>query len=233
MPKDKMEDVLYDIQLAQATFQSGSFEIRTNEQREAVLNGIFEKHGITKEILDSSLVWYADRMDVLVKITDGVSARLEEKEKYYSELKQEESQQQGVKQTDFPLYYFLTPTNPVYTFNFDSAKIAGMNIPKVNAVTFGVLGVSPDVLLTASFTMEYSDTVVVSSDTLKSSTISITIDQLTGKQMKNLSGFIYASDSLRQNYNILLHNIRLKKDSLQLERSVDPILKPMQLSHNE
>lgn len=233
MPRDKMEDVLYDIQLAQATFQNGSFDIQTNEQKEAVYNSIFEKHGITKEILDSSLVWYADRMELLMKITDGVTARLEEKEKYYSELKQEEAQQQGIKQTDFPLYYILTPSNPVYAFDFDSAKIEEMNIPKVNTFSFGVLGVSPNIQLMASVAIEYSDTVVVRSDMLKSSDVTISIDRFPGKQMKNLSGFIYASDSLRQTFNILLHTICLKKDSLQLERSADPILKPMQLSHSE
>lgn len=232
MPKDKMEDVLYDIQLAQTAFQNGRFDLRTNEQKEAVYEGIFAKHGITKEILDSSLVWYADHIDVLLKTSDKVTNRLKAEEEFYSHLKQEEDQRQGKRTSDFPLYYYLTPENAVYSFNFDSIKVSSLNVSKVNALAFDILGMSPRVILTASVTMEYADTVIVRSDTLKSASVTITFDQPTGRYMKNLSGFVSASVSTPYNYTIQLYNIRLDKDSLNVNRSVDPVLKPVQLSDN-
>lgn len=69
-----MEDVLYDIHMAQALAQqepSDSFAYVARFDEEAV----FHKHGIDAQTFDRSLLWYERHTDDLVKIYDRLSKR--------------------------------------------------------------------------------------------------------------------------------------------------------------
>lgn len=70
-----MEDVLYDMHMAQALAQqepSDSFAYAVRFDEEAV----FHKHGIDVQTFDRSLLWYERHTDDLVKIYDRLSKRL-------------------------------------------------------------------------------------------------------------------------------------------------------------
>ncbi len=69
-----MEDVLYDMHMAQALAQqepSDSFAYAVRFDEEAVLH----KHGIDAQTFDRSLLWYERHTDDLVKIYDRLSKR--------------------------------------------------------------------------------------------------------------------------------------------------------------
>ncbi len=69
-----MEDVLYDMHLAQALAQqetADSFAYSARFDEEAV----FQKHGIDAQTFDNSLRWYERHTDDLVKIYDRLSKR--------------------------------------------------------------------------------------------------------------------------------------------------------------
>ena len=70
----EMEDVLYDYHIAKAMGE----ELSRDEYYKRVLyiDAVFRKHGITEEVFDSSMVWYAHNPEVLTKIYEKVNMRL-------------------------------------------------------------------------------------------------------------------------------------------------------------
>lgn len=74
LPDNKMEDVLYDYHIAKAMGE----ELSRNEYYKKVLyiDAVFKKHGITEEVFDSSMVWYAHNPEALTKIYEKVNTRL-------------------------------------------------------------------------------------------------------------------------------------------------------------
>ncbi len=73
IPSDKMADILYDYHLAQAvTTDEGPLSYK----KKLHINYVFDKHGYTKEMFDSSLVWYTRYPKQLVKIYSGLENKL-------------------------------------------------------------------------------------------------------------------------------------------------------------
>lgn len=70
---DKMEALLYDYHLAQAITAE---EVSTSFKKKLHINYVFEKHGVTKEELDSSLVWYTRYPKQLSRIYASLERKL-------------------------------------------------------------------------------------------------------------------------------------------------------------
>lgn len=75
IPPEKMEDVVYDYHLAQVITAD---HMATGFERKLHINYVFEKHGVTKEQFDSSMVWYTRYPKKMVRIY----SRLEERAKH-------------------------------------------------------------------------------------------------------------------------------------------------------
>lgn len=73
LSKGDMEDVLYDYHLAQA--MTDWVPDREGESNQPYLDAVFQKHGITQEEFDSSLVWYNAHADDLKDIYDNLKER--------------------------------------------------------------------------------------------------------------------------------------------------------------
>lgn len=79
MPKDvpspdKMEAVLYDYHLAQTMAST----MASSDYKEKLLyRNVFEKHGMTKEVFDSALVWYNRHPKYMMKIYKNLESRLQ------------------------------------------------------------------------------------------------------------------------------------------------------------
>ena len=73
-----MEDVLYDYHLSKSVAQQADVPVAVREFNENVyFNEVLERHGLTQEEFDSSLVYYYGRADLLYDIYDKVTKRLE------------------------------------------------------------------------------------------------------------------------------------------------------------
>lgn len=70
---DKMEDLLYDYHLAQAITAE---ETSLSYKKKMHINYVFAKHGVTKEELDSSLVWYTRYPKQLSKVYAALENRI-------------------------------------------------------------------------------------------------------------------------------------------------------------
>ena len=76
LSKGDMEDVLYDYHLAQA--MTDWMPDREGESNQPYLDAVFQKHGITQEEFDSSLVWYNAHADDLKDILDECKDKADE-----------------------------------------------------------------------------------------------------------------------------------------------------------
>lgn len=72
-----MEDLLVDIELADAYIESHYDQFPNDSSRLVLKQSIFAKYGITPEMYDTSLVWYSRNMDVYVDVYDRVIGRLQ------------------------------------------------------------------------------------------------------------------------------------------------------------
>ncbi|KAA6342658.1 hypothetical protein EZS27_009595 [termite gut metagenome] len=74
LSETRMENLLYDYHIAKA--MSENFSYNENYKRALYIDYVFQKHGTTEEIFDSSMVWYTRHVDVLSKIYEKVNVRL-------------------------------------------------------------------------------------------------------------------------------------------------------------
>lgn len=72
---DKMENILYDYHLAQAITANQS---SSSYEKKLHINYVFEKHGVTKAVFDSSLVWYTRYPKQMLRIYSNLESRLKD-----------------------------------------------------------------------------------------------------------------------------------------------------------
>jgi hypothetical protein len=154
LSESKMSRVLADIELAQSIYQNKGFEYRTVEAKDALLAGVLEKHGITQAQLDSSLVWYAQRPDRLIKISDSVQALLKRQEQAV-ELEAEQS-----KERIFPSLIRLNENSKLYSFRLNRTEFSQADTAAHYAIRFDVLSLDSARQIQAFFYYEYKDTVI-------------------------------------------------------------------------
>ena len=70
----KMADVLYDYHMTKAMIKNRT--VSGDDERQAYMDYVFKKHGITEEVFDSSLSWYSHNPDQMTSVYDQVFARM-------------------------------------------------------------------------------------------------------------------------------------------------------------
>ena len=77
--KNDMADLIVDLQVADAYFDSHGDEFPNDSSKQVLKQSIFKKHGITSQEYDSSLVWYAHNMEDYIRAPDQALAKLKER----------------------------------------------------------------------------------------------------------------------------------------------------------
>ncbi len=77
LSSSKMEDVLYDIHMADGVLAMKGYQSGHNTEGGKYYESVLQKHGITQAQFDSSLVWYTDNPQRFNKIYPKVITRLE------------------------------------------------------------------------------------------------------------------------------------------------------------
>lgn len=70
----KMADVLYDYHMTKAMIKN--LTVPSDDERQAYMDFVFKKHGITEEVFDSSLSWFSHNPDQMTSVYDQVFARM-------------------------------------------------------------------------------------------------------------------------------------------------------------
>ena len=87
MSKDKMADLIVDLQIAEAYIDSHSQDFVDDSSKKVLKQSIFKKHGITQQDYDSSLVWYAHNMEDYIKAYDKALGKLQARQEKLSRTK--------------------------------------------------------------------------------------------------------------------------------------------------
>lgn len=215
MSRSKMEEVLYDLQLAEASFDTRRDEFYTDEQKRALIESVYKKHGITQAVMDSSLVWYADHIEQLIRINDSVVARLRREQaaldkQYERELSLEDA---GKRKALFATYACLSPAEPIYAFCLDSVNPIRVDIAEVDTVRWKILGGMADsIRVISSVRFEYADTLVVDSAENRKEYVAAA-PVLSDRILKNISGYVRVQ-SPYTNFHVLVYGIRFQSDTV-------------------
>lgn len=77
LSNSEMRDVLYDLHRADGAIQVLGYNYSHDQEVAGYYKNVLDKHGITQEQFDSSLVWYTDNPQIFNKIYPKVLERLE------------------------------------------------------------------------------------------------------------------------------------------------------------
>ncbi|MDR1883294.1 MAG: DUF4296 domain-containing protein [Prevotella sp.] len=199
--EDKMTDVLYDIQLAQAIYRSGS-AFGSDEKKDALLNGILEKHEMTRAELDSSLLWYSDNIEIYNTINDSVASRLRAAGNAMMPA--------GSNARDYliPPFCFLNEQMPTMSFNMDSSKIKTVDLAKFS-LRFDVQGLSHLQKVEAAIFFIYKDTLVKEIVPVEENVrYTFAKPQLADSLLENISGYVHLENKVKGiSPDVILYNI--------------------------
>ncbi len=81
IPESKMEDLLYDLAVAEAMVDLRSREFDSDSSRLLVKQSVFKKHGVDQALYDSSLVWYSHNIETYGDVYRHVVQRLLQEKK--------------------------------------------------------------------------------------------------------------------------------------------------------
>jgi hypothetical protein len=228
LSKKEMEKLLYDIYIAEALIENDYATFDTPEKKEAFIQQVFRKYGVTEAQWDTSLSWYADHIDIYLKINDSVKSRILRQQKDIErQIAQQRSLEQEMKRKNqspsyIPqLYVFdFMGRGDGFSFRLDTAEISRQINQNNFDFRFDVIGISQQNLpkLTSMLILEYSDTIIYRT---KSITANQTYSMSASKYLPNdtlnqLSGFIHLQDKINLFKGIQIYNISLgKRDNAQ------------------
>lgn len=214
MSRDKMIEVLHDIQLAESIIRSNSEDFKLKEQKEALIEGVLEKHNITRAQLDSSLVWYSDNVDAYTRVNDSVIASLKRdseqlSKQIYRGMRSSYTFNYGI----LPGFYHLSDANPLLTFDIDTLRVKRLPGLKFD---FKTMWINKDTDADVFVSFQYRDTTINESFKLTKDTAYTIGKPQIDDLLKTVSGYIYLDVKDRLNQNILLYDI-VVTDSIKTE----------------
>jgi hypothetical protein len=194
LSEKKMEEVMFDMYIAEAEVTNNySIFASDSSRKRQLLASVFNRHGITQEKFDSSLVWYAANLDKYLKINENLDKRYVElienltirKRDSLAILESElaESSKINLEKTVF----FLTSAdfpNGIYCF------WANAPLPQTGGeyeLSFDIIGLTDSLEIT--FNICCNDTVFARCDTLATNgSYSSSVDVLPSKTVQIFSG---------------------------------------------
>ena len=169
MPRKKMENVMYDMYIAESIIDHDYKNFDLPEKKEALINQVFDKHNISEARWDTSLSWYSDNIDQYLQINDSVKSRLERNQKVVQQINMQHIalQRRFEKKPDnyIPSNVHIAGLGCERGFKFklDSTELAERYLDNDTMFfSFKVLGLSPanSYSLKSMLSVEYADTTI-------------------------------------------------------------------------
>lgn len=211
LSSEKMEDVLYDIQLAQTLSDDYEIGLYRTEDKEALINDVFYKHHITKEKFDSSLTWYSDNMEDYKKINDAVTQRL----KNQIEILRTTTAKRYDRNDSLlmPITFTLKSETPLLSFALDSNMLRNIDLTLIDW-HFKALGASSRNQAEAVIEYTYPDTIVENVVKIDHNQEYTLAKPDLNNNLKNIAGYIRLV-SKNMDSNILLYNINYMDSTIK------------------
>lgn len=80
LSENKMVSLVADLELAESYFRMDASDSYDENTKSAVLEGILQKHGLTKAEFDSTMTWYGKNSDVYQKLLEKVDRELSDRQ---------------------------------------------------------------------------------------------------------------------------------------------------------
>lgn len=77
---DEMSAILADMHMAEAVVESNYGSYASDSSRMALKQAVLERHGVTLEQFDTSLVWYGHNIDAYLQVYDGTIEMLKDRQ---------------------------------------------------------------------------------------------------------------------------------------------------------
>lgn len=213
LPRKAMEDVLYDVYLAQATLQSVP-RYASAGAKDTLIAGVMAKHKITQAQFDSSIVWYSRQGEVYYKINDVVSQRLKD---FQREITTDESQALKMRKkydgVTLPSSVTLDAHAGISTFSFtiDSLRFSIVDTAKFD-FNFNILGVKPKMNVAAVVLFKYKDTTIVNRVAVNNNShYSIKRPAPRKNKLENISGYIRVVYPVPVSSPVFVYDLNYKK----------------------
>jgi hypothetical protein len=169
LSEKKMEDVLFDLYIAETEIRENSAVFSNDSLRkQQLLHSVFKKHRIPEQRFDTSLVWYNAHLDKYIKINN----RLTERYAFLIEKLQKEREkiiaQQTTHDTTF-LYvspmFMLQPAwrENIHAFRLDTLR---PDLQKKYNVELLAMGIRDSVKPVLTFCIQCNDTNFIHRDTI-------------------------------------------------------------------
>lgn len=209
LSRDKMVAVAYDIQLAESMFQIKYSDFSSREAKDAVINSILDKHGITQAQLDSSLVWYSDNAEVYTRVNDSIIAFLK-KDIQTMESNMPNRRGRSINDDIIPGHFFMTSEQPLITFSLDSVRASNYNNFDLEFKTLGFSQVDSTEFFIAYI---YTDTLIREKYPIKQNRSIKTTNPIVNDSthhLKGIEGYIYTDPVALYGRKPLVYDIVLK-----------------------
>jgi hypothetical protein len=166
----KMENILFDLYIAEAEIKENtSVFLNDSLRKQQMLHSVFEKHRVSEQAFDTSLVWYNANLDKYFKVIEKVTERYtiliedlkKEKDKLIAEL--------TVRDTVFlytsPIFALQSAWREnIHAFETDTSHLSAFKEYNVEFWAMGIRDSVPAPVLT--FCIRCKDTTFVYRDTL-------------------------------------------------------------------
>ena len=193
IPEKEMEDLLFDIHLAESKIDNDYSQFNDSARKQKLFSSVFEKHGVTKADFDTSLVWYASKLEIYIemygRITDRYKVLKDTLDARLSVQNELENRPKRIWENDSVLVLRPFIAENIYTFRIDSnAYFASGDMYELNYVA---LGVNKSYLPGISFTWEGRDTCLVErTSILDNGRFTMYLKAIPGIKTTTLSGSI-------------------------------------------
>ena len=201
---------MYDLNLAEAEINS-NYTVFGNDdgKKQELLNTVLKKHKISKQQLDTSLVWYSAHLERYLKICDRVTKRYDkEVGLLQKEIKAEDeltAERNRVSIFKGEHHFFLQAASLLQntvSFKVDSLEwTTGDNLE----ISFDVLGLDKDMNPELLCYVVCKDTVIVVQEKIQTNGNFLRLMPYGMNKVKSFSASIHLSDSI-PNANILINN---------------------------
>lgn len=217
-----MEDVLYDIYLAESEIDLNYQVFGGNlERKKDLFESIYKKHNITPQQFDTSLVWYGAHLDDYLKIytnlekrystlSDTLSARMTMKEEAIFASGDDDVENLLRVNNRVILSSLSSPVSNTFVFKIDTTLNVATS--EVFELSFEALGLNDRVgPLVATLCIVQNDSVLVArSDLSKGGKCIAIVNPEEGKDASEIYGSIHIPDSVVKS-PVYLHNIKVRK----------------------
>lgn len=214
----EMRRVLVDMQLAEAMINMNPQDYRTNEEKTALYQSVFEKYSLTEAEYDSSLVWYGRNLDLYMRIYNLALTDVKKRIELMGDVKPE-----AVSTTDgdsidiwmYRRYYEFSPLNLSNTIILDFKPNREYASGCIFLLSFQVWGISSAIPQTIDMKIcaDQNDTTLIVNKVINADgKQELMLKTLPTKRVKRIYGYIRLNEKKESAYpKIYLDDFQLMK----------------------